>query len=132
MFLVDTDTCSALITGSDAILSNVENFERGNWAISSVTAMELSYGAHLPKISKPKRLLVQAFLDDAPVLAFDRFAALAAGRIRAALGSVGKPTGPYDLLIAGHALSKGLILVSGNTKHFKNVQGLMLDNWLVR
>lgn len=132
MFLVDTDTCSALITGSESILRNIENFERGNWAISSVTAMELSYGAHLPRIGTPKRLLVQAFLEDAPVLAFDRLAALAAGQIRAALGSVGKPTGPYDLLIAGHALSKGLILVTGNTKHFKNVHGLMLDNWLAR
>lgn len=132
MFLIDTDTCSALIAGHDSILQNAANFERGNWAISSVTAMELSYGAHLSRISKPKRLLVNAFLEDAPVVAFDRLAGLAAGKVRAVLQEAGRPTGPYDLLIAGHALSQNLILVTGNGKHFKHVQGLMVDDWFVR
>ncbi|MGH7168922.1 MAG: PIN domain-containing protein, partial [Gemmataceae bacterium] len=62
-------------------------------------------------------------------LPFDFGEAEQAARIRALLESQGQPIGPYDILLAGHALSVSLILVTDNTKEFSRVPGLALENW---
>ena len=62
-------------------------------------------------------------------LPFDSAAAREAARIRAELESQGCPIGPYDVLLAGHALAAGLILVSANTAEFSRVAGLAVENW---
>lgn len=64
------------------------------------------------------------------VLAFDEQAALHFGQIRAELFSAGTSIGPYDQMIAGHARSVGLVLVSNNLKEFSSVSGLRTENWL--
>ena len=130
MYLLDTDTCSALIAGDKKVIERKDLLGPANWAISSITAMELTYGASLSKISLNKKRLVFEFLETAPVFPFDRVAGLEAGRIRALLQEAGRPTGGYDLLIAGHALSKNLILITGNSRHFSHIPGLMVDNWI--
>jgi tRNA(fMet)-specific endonuclease VapC len=63
------------------------------------------------------------------VLPFDELAATHFGQLRANLAKIGKPIGPYDQMIAGHARSRGLILVTSNTSEFKRVPGLRIDNW---
>ena len=63
------------------------------------------------------------------VLPFDSQAAQHFGQVRAELAKSGKPIGPYDLMIAGHACSRGLILVTNNLREFKRVPGLRLENW---
>jgi tRNA(fMet)-specific endonuclease VapC len=63
------------------------------------------------------------------VLPFDELAATHFGQLRADLAKIGKPIGPYDQMIAGHARSRGLILVTSNTSEFKRVPGLRIDNW---
>jgi tRNA(fMet)-specific endonuclease VapC len=62
-------------------------------------------------------------------LIFDNRAAYHFGQIRAELYRAGMPIGPYDMMIAGHARATGLILVTNNTKEFKRVPGLMIENW---
>jgi tRNA(fMet)-specific endonuclease VapC len=62
-------------------------------------------------------------------LPFDAEGARASGRIRAALESQGCMIGPYDVLLAGHALAAALILVTGNTGEFSRVPSLRLENW---
>ena len=72
---------------------------------------------------------VKLLLDSVGELAFDGQAAREAGRIRALLESQGRMIGAYDVLLAGHALSVALTLVSANTAEFGRVPGLSLENW---
>lgn len=64
------------------------------------------------------------------VLSFDTQAANHFGQIRAELYAQGQPIGPYDMMIAGHARSEGLNLVTNNTQEFARVQGLRIENWV--
>jgi tRNA(fMet)-specific endonuclease VapC len=63
------------------------------------------------------------------VLDYDDIAATHTGQIRAELGKIGKSIGPYDQMIAGHARSRGLIIVTNNEKEFKRVPGIRVENW---
>lgn len=63
------------------------------------------------------------------VLSFDIAAAYHFGRIRSALFHTGQPNGPYDMMIAAHARSSGLVLVTNNVKEFERVPGLLFENW---
>jgi tRNA(fMet)-specific endonuclease VapC len=98
--------------------------------ISAVTWGELIYGAE--KSSHPERNLADieqmaARLEIAP---FETLAAAHFGQLRAELYRIGKPIGPYDMMIAGHARSMGFILVTNNLKEFERVPGLRVENWV--
>lgn len=130
MFLLDTDTASAIIKNRSSLGSAIHFLIETDWAISSITHMELRFGMlTLPEESK-KRRLISAFLSNAPVLPFDSKAADAAAEVRAALKKTGDGIGYYDPLIAGHAKSIDAILVTSNLKHFSRVHGLELVSWL--
>ena len=73
--------------------------------------------------------IIEGFSARLEVLPYDDNAAMHTGQIRAELAQRGKPIGPYDQMIAGHARSQGLVLVTNNTKEFKQVPGLRLENW---
>lgn len=59
-------------------------------------------------------------------------AAVHNGQIRAELAKAGKPSGPYDQMIAGHARSQGLILVTNNVREFKRVPSIRVESWVIR
>ena len=102
---------------------------QGRMCISTVTLMELIYGAE--KSTQPDRNLqdIEAFASRLRILPYDREAAMHTGSIRAALARVGTPIGPYDQMIAGHARSRGLIVVTANTDEFKRVPGISIEDW---
>ena len=91
--------------------------------------MELVYGAE--KSAKPRRNLndIEGFVARLDVLSYDYTAAVHSGEIRAELAGSGTPIGYYALMIAGHARSLGHILVTNNTREFKRVADLRLDDW---
>ena len=101
----------------------------GQMCISTVTLMELYYGAE--KSSVPERNLaeIEQFAGRLVVLDYDSEAAAHTGQIRAEPKVAGKSIGPYDQMIAGHARSSGLIVVTNNVKEFKRVTGLRVENW---
>lgn len=101
----------------------------GQMCISSVSYMELVYGAE--KSANPERNLkeLEGFVARMDVLPFDDPAAVHSGQIRAELALKGTPIGPYDQMIAGHARSQGLIVVTNNTKEFDRVTALRVENW---
>ena len=103
----------------------------GQMSISSITMMELAYGAE--KSANPERNLnvLEGFAARLEVLSYGAEAALHTGQLRAEQAKAGKPIGPYDQMIAGHARSAGLILVTNNLKEFERVAGLRLENWVV-
>jgi tRNA(fMet)-specific endonuclease VapC len=91
--------------------------------------MELIYGAE--KSSSPERNLavVEGFSARLEVLSYDEMAATHTGQLRAELALNGTPIGPYDQLIAGHARSRGLIVVTNNRRDFDRVAGLRVEDW---
>ncbi len=97
--------------------------------ISTVTLMELIYGAE--KSAKPEQNLldIEGFIARLDVCEYTPEAAIHTGQIRAELAKLGTPIGPYDQMIAGHARSLGLIVVTNNTKEFERVKGLRVENW---
>ena len=129
LYLLDTDIASYLIKGEASVATPIFQPEDA-LAISAISVMELQYGAALSGVPLELVNRVNAFLDQIESLAFDDKAAGGAAKVRSHLKLIGKPSGAYDVLIAGHAISLGAVLVTTNTKHFENVPGLMLDNWV--
>ncbi|MBS9423131.1 type II toxin-antitoxin system tRNA(fMet)-specific endonuclease VapC [Photorhabdus caribbeanensis] len=98
-------------------------------AISTITLAELIFGAE--KSGNPERNLavIEDFASRLTILPYDEQAAFHYGNIRASLEKIGKRIGDNDLHIAGHARSKGLIVVTNNTKEFNRVDGLRVEDW---
>jgi tRNA(fMet)-specific endonuclease VapC len=94
-----------------------------------VTLGELVFGAEHSQQVEQNLADIESFTARLEVLSFDPKAAYHFGQISAVLYSAGKPLGPYDMMIAGHARALGLILVTNNVKVFKRVPGLLLENW---
>lgn len=99
-------------------------------AVPSVALFELWYGvaksSHVSENTERMRIFLSGNVDP---LNFDDEDARSAGRVRAALERSGMSIGPYDLLIAGQALARGLTVVTANTGEFARVPGLQLADW---
>lgn len=127
MFLLDANAVIAVLKGHQRVLDRLRAKSPQEVAISAIVAHELYYGAY-----KAQRVVENLSRLDAlrfNVLEFDRDDARCAGEIRAAFALAGQPIGPYDVLIAGQALSRSLILVTRNMREFSRVQGLRIEDW---
>jgi tRNA(fMet)-specific endonuclease VapC len=129
-YLLDTNACIDFLTGrfpevGERILAS----DPEDLCLSSVVVAELRYGADKSQRRAENHGRIDVLIGDVRCVDFDLAAAAVSGRIRAELERTGKPIGPYDLLIAAHALSLGLILVSDNLKEFRRVEGLAIENW---
>ena len=98
--------------------------------ISTVTLGELVFGAEHSRQVERNLADIEAMIARLDVLPFDIRASYHFGQIRAALYTVGRPIGPYDIMIAGHARANGLTLVTNNIKEFESVPGLLIENWI--
>lgn len=127
-YMLDTDISSYIIRRRPAIL--VETFEKHaeTLSVSVMTAAELRFGAE--KAGRPKLTeLVEGYLERLAILDWTNEVSGHYARIRAELERSGKPIGNMDLLIASHAVSLGMTLVTNNLKHFSNVPGLSVEVW---
>ena len=115
-YMLDTNIVIYTIKNRPEVVKQAFLAHYGQMCISTVTLMELIYGAE--KSASPDRNLrdVEGFAARLDVLDYDSEAAAHSGELRAQLAKTGTPIGPYDQMIAGHARSKGLILVSNNEK----------------
>jgi tRNA(fMet)-specific endonuclease VapC len=128
-YLLDTNLCIRVLRDKPQGLRERFNAEASDLSISSVVLYELLYGAAKSARPVENRHQVEAFAARLEVLDFDRDAAAHAGEIRADLEREGRPIGGYDVLIAGHARSRGLIVVTGNLAEFQRVEGLRCEDW---
>ena len=129
--MLDTNICIELLRKkSSHVLKHIEKCNIGDICISSITLAELQHG--VAKSSNfPKSVeILSCFLADIEVLSFDNNAAVWYGQHRAYLESQGTPIGPMDTLIAAHAASLDVTLVTNNMREFKRVKGLKLENWV--
>lgn len=134
IFLLDSNACIAIInkTASPPFQASFNRAIRKGERlyVPSITVHELWFG-----VAKSRQVHVNAFnltqflKHPFEVLNFDSKDAQIAGEIRAALAQRGTPIGPYDVLIAGQALARGLTLVTANTREFSRVKGLKLADW---
>ncbi|MBI4861784.1 MAG: PIN domain-containing protein [Candidatus Riflebacteria bacterium] len=135
MYLLDTDTLSNLLrrTPSTKLIGKLASVPVEQQFTSSITLGELFYGAHRLKAQSGALLerLEQRLLPNLPVLPFDDVAARRYGELRASLEATGVLIGDADLRIAAIALSRNLAVVTGNVRHFRQVPGLVVENWLL-
>jgi len=127
-FMLDTDISSYIIRRRPATL--VEKFERNavSLSVSVITAAELRLGAE--KAGRQQLAeLVEAYLERLAILDWTNEVSGHYARTRAALERAGKPMGNMDLLIASHAMSQRMTLVTNNLKHFSGVPGLTVEVW---
>lgn len=103
---------------------------RSEFFVPSIVVHELWFGvAKSQEVAANAHKLSSFLLTQVETLAFEDADAKTAGEIRADLAHLGTPIGPYDTLIAGQALARGLTLVTANTREFSRVDGLKLVDW---
>lgn len=128
-YLLDTDTCIYALRHQPGQVRGLLAANEGRMAISTVTLFELAYGAEKSRDVERNLSVLESFASRLELRSFDANAAFQAGQIRAELERKGTPIGAYDLMIAGQARAEGLILVTSNTREFKRVSGLRIENW---
>jgi len=131
-YLLDTNTCIKYLNGTSiSIRKHIERNQPEDIAVCSVVKAELFYGAK--KSNFPDRNLQKQklFLSRFISYPFDDEASEKYGNIRSKLEKAGTPIGPNDLMIAAISINCDTILVSHNTKEFKRVEGLLLEDWEV-
>lgn len=128
-YLLDTDFCIRVLRDRPQGLRERFNDNAEALCISDVVLYELLYGAEKARNPTQTRREVELFAARLSVLPFDNNAAAHTAEIRADLEQRGCTIGPYDLMIAGHARSRGLIVVTGNLREFTRVNGLRCEDW---
>lgn len=128
-FLLDTDTCIYALKHKEPVLSRLLSQARQDVSISVISEAELRAGAAKSTSAARTTRLLENFLRPIAILEFTSADAELYGHVRSRLERNGTPIGPMDMLLAAHALSRKLILVTNNQREFSRVQGLRLDNW---
>ena len=134
MYLIDTDILSNLTKRSPPmkLIAKFASVPLTQQYTSSITVGEMVFGAYLAT-SRTKELLDQIknqLLVNLAILPFDTEAAYRYGELRAQLQHLGTPIGDADTRIASIALSRNLIMVTGNVRHFQRIPELTVENWL--
>lgn len=126
-YLLDTNAVIALMAGDATINAQARRHAPGDIGLSAIVTHELYYGASKSRRRDDSLALVDALQFE--TLEFDKEDSRVAGEIRATLSLAGQTIGPYDILIAGQALARGLVLVTHNVGEFARVAGLKLEDW---
>ncbi len=127
-YLLDANAVIALLNDTASRAAQRARRERpGDVAMSAIVAHELFYGAFKSRRAAHNVALVDAL--QFAVLDFDREDARQAGKVRAYLAGKGTPIGPYDVLIAGQAMARNMILVTHNRSEYARVPGLRIEDW---
>ena len=130
-FLIDTNICIYIMNNHPPeVIQKFRDIGVGNICISSITVSELQYGACKSKQIKKNIQRLDEFLSPFEILAYDENASIFYGKIRSQLEIKGEVIGPLDMLIAAHALSENLTLITNNEKEFKRVKSLKVKNWV--
>jgi tRNA(fMet)-specific endonuclease VapC len=130
-YLLDTDICIYIINKHPVkVFNRLRKCYIGDVAVSSITVAELEYGAAKSSIPDQNRNALLAFLSPLEIIPFDDQAAIHYGDIRSQLEKTGKMIGSMDMLIAAHARSIPLVLVTNNNSEFARVPDLRVENWV--
>jgi tRNA(fMet)-specific endonuclease VapC len=130
-YMLDTNICIYIIKKHPIhVLNNLKKRNISDVCLSTITLAELEYGVQKSEHKAQNSLALAEFLAPIEIMFFDENAAIEFGKIRAFLEKKGTLIGEYDLMIVAHALLLDLILVTNNSKEFKRVPGLTIENWI--
>lgn len=129
-YMLDTNICIYVIKNRPESLRTRFNEAADFLCISSIVQAELLYGVEKSDRVEANLKRVESFCARLAILSFDEAAAGHFGNIRATLERQGETIGSYDLMIAGHARSAGLALITNNEREFRRVDGLRVENWV--
>ncbi len=130
-YMLDTNICIYAIKNKpEKVLNTLKEKMNDGICISAITLAELAHGVEKSAARDKNRAALLRFLSILTVLPFDDLAAAEYGIVCADLQRKGTPIGTMDMLIAAHAKTEGLILVTNNTREFERVEGLTLENWV--
>ncbi len=131
MYLIDTNTCIYIMNNRpQEVIQKCRSVGVGNIYISSITTSELCYGVSKSQKMEENTKRLEEFLRPFTVTPYSEKASYFYGKIRAHLEKQGNVIGPLDMLIAAHALSKDLTLVTNNIKEFSRIKTLKVENWV--
>lgn len=129
-YLLDTNICIYIIKKKPAeVFEKFKNLALGDVGISSITLAELQYGIAKSSSPEKNREALEKFLTPIEILDFGYEATVEYGKIRTELEQKGIPIGPLDMLIASHAKSLDVVLVTNNVREFERVADLKIENW---
>ncbi|MGB9080841.1 MAG: type II toxin-antitoxin system VapC family toxin [Desulfuromonadaceae bacterium] len=129
--MLDTNICIYIIKQQPvAVLKRFLEYQIGDIGISSITLSELRYGAAKSTHQEKNTKALDEFITPLEVVSFDEEAAHVYGDIRATLEKAGTPIGSMDMLIAAHAVSLGIPLVTNNVREFVRIPALNIIDWL--
>ena len=129
-FLLDTNACIAIMNQRPAgVRRRLESYPVAATAISVVSRFELQYGVLRSARVAQNQQTLNAFLAYLQVFPFSGAQADEAAAVRVELERLGTPIGPFDTLIAAHARSLDITLVTHNTREFARVSGLAVVDW---
>jgi tRNA(fMet)-specific endonuclease VapC len=129
-YLLDTNVWIDYLTGRyPTIVTHVQESPPDELCLSSVVMAELRYGAEKSQRKRSNHRLLDTLAQEVRSVDFDVNAAATYGEVRTALEKRGRPLGAYYILIAAHALSLCLILITDNEREFKRVRSLVVENW---
>ena len=129
-YMLDTNIVIYTIKNRPSQVREIFKKHEGQMCISSVSLGELICGAERSFQTERNLADINGLIARMEVVAFEEHASEHFGQLRAELYKTGQPIGPYDMMIAGHARSMGLILVTNNLKEFGRVPGLRFENWV--
>jgi tRNA(fMet)-specific endonuclease VapC len=131
-YLLDTNICIYIINEKpEKVLRKFEQYPVYEFGISSITHAELQYGIEKSKNKKTNQDALDEFLLPLTILPFHgKKLVTCYGEIRVSLESKGKTIGPLDMLIAAHALSLDLTIISNNIKEFSRIPKLKCEDWI--
>ncbi len=129
-YMLDTNICIYAIKHKpEKVFQKLQEVEPEDVYVSSVTYADLVHGVEKSAAVEKNRLALSMLLANIEILDFDVDAADCYGKIRADLEKKGTPIGPLDMMIAGHAQSRGYTVVTNNVKEFSRVSNLKIENW---
>ena len=130
LFMLDTNICIYVIKKKpQKVIDKVRALRMSDLGISSIVLSELEYGAEKSSNPVQNRVALMQFLAGIDIAGYDAAAARHYGEIRTYLESNGQIIGAMDMLVAAHARSLGVTLVTNNEKEFGRVPGLKIENW---
>jgi len=131
MFMLDTNICIYIIKKKpESVLRHIKRKKDKGLFISAITLAELEFGIENSVYKEKNRIALMEFLTIIGIKQFDENAAKEYGIIKKYLKDKKCPIGPMDMLIAAHAKSLDMVLVTNNTKEFVRVKDLKIENWV--
>ena len=130
-YMLDTNICIFITKHKpESVIKKFMKLEPNDICISSITYSELVHGVEKSQAIEKNRIALTVLLSEIEIIPFDSTAAQVYGWIKADLQKKGTPIGPLDTLIAAHAKSLELTLVTNNTREFSRVDGVELEDWV--